>query len=394
MYQVKKEEGYALVTVLLITTVFMILFLSFMGQASSSVKQNRVVEKSSQSTAISEMGISYYQVAVQNIFELNQQKVTDQVNVKVNGGSTQDLKSLAADSFKDIIKLELQKENEKVQIDGYPKAFFSIKNIDTIIITGTNKIKVSFLVDGTEEDRTSTLEAEMTIDLDSIIKGDDSTINYVLPAFNEIKIPNSSCTSFEAGCNEILLNGTQAFPGKNDNNGNNNNLSDKTVYSTGGLNVDGNANKSYKLKIHANDSITLDGNMNSASNLTIETPKSITFYGNLKVESSRILIGENLTTTKQFNLDLGTFTFVGINANINTLTLSSNSTMCVQGNLTVSSKSVDSTSKLIVLGTINGTPTSLSQEDFETQCGTFLSQNLTINWGQGIQTNVENVNYQ
>ncbi|CRK84306.1 hypothetical protein BN000_04312 [Neobacillus massiliamazoniensis] len=57
MYQLNHKKGNALITVLLIITIFMILFLSSTGQASTNVKLKRVVEKSNQSTAIAEMGL-------------------------------------------------------------------------------------------------------------------------------------------------------------------------------------------------------------------------------------------------------------------------------------------------------------------------------------------------
>jgi competence protein ComGC len=399
MDQDNHEKGYALITVLLIITIFMILFLSFAGQASTSVKQNRVVEKSNQSTAIAEMGISYYQVAVQNIFESNQQKVTDQVNTLINGGSTEDFITLATKSMKDILKQELLKEPSQITIDGHPSAYFSITNIDTNIIPSTNKINISFSVNGTEDNKMTPLDANMTIDLGTIIKGDDSTINYVLPAFNEVPIPNPGCTSFENGCSEVLLSSTSGsqtilFPSKG--NGNSNNLSDKTVYSKGPgmLSIDGNANNSYHLKIHADGPISIDKNMNHATKLTIETSGSMTINGNFKVtESSRILIKDNLIAPqKHLELD-NSFVFVGKDATVDMLSLTSKSTMCVQGNLTVNSKSVDPSSSLFVLGMINGTPSNVTQSDFNAKCGKVLSQDLTINWGQKILAKIENVNY-
>src|SRR4051812_42312124 len=79
MIKLKNEQGYALVTVLVIIVVFMIISLSFMGQAFSSVKQNQVVEKKSRSVAAAEMGISYYQVEIQKAFEAKQQSVSDYI---------------------------------------------------------------------------------------------------------------------------------------------------------------------------------------------------------------------------------------------------------------------------------------------------------------------------
>ncbi|MEH7493474.1 hypothetical protein, partial [Neobacillus niacini] len=83
MVDYRNEQGYALVSVLLIVVVFSVLSLSFMGQAFSSVKQNQEVEKNTQSVAISEMGVSYYQVAIQNLFEQKKDEVALKVKNKI-----------------------------------------------------------------------------------------------------------------------------------------------------------------------------------------------------------------------------------------------------------------------------------------------------------------------
>ena len=62
----KENQGYALITVLLIITIFGILSLAFMTKSISSMKQNTSVEKKSQSVEFAEMGATYFQYAVTN----------------------------------------------------------------------------------------------------------------------------------------------------------------------------------------------------------------------------------------------------------------------------------------------------------------------------------------
>lgn len=396
MYLVKNENGYALVTVFMIITVFMLVFLTFMGQAFSSVKQNEVVEQSSQSVAVAEMGVSYYQVAIQNIFETKQADVNTHVSNLLNANPSliDNYKEETAKIMASTIKQALLLEPSQVNIIEVPGASFSISNIDTELIPDTNKIKISFSISGTEGGKTSTLASDMSLDLDSIIRNGDA-IKFALPTFNEVPRPQTGCTTFANGCNEVLLENGQAFPGKTNNNGNNNNLSDKTVYATRALTVDGNANNSYNLKVHSDGSITTEGNMNKASKVTLETPQDLILKGHLTVETeSRILVGNDLVSEKfNFKLDDKSFAFIADDALINKLEISSDSTMCIQGDLTITDTLLPSSNNLIVFGKINGTATNISQETFEAKCGKYDSINLTLNWGQSIYTKINNVKY-
>ncbi|WP_053364241.1 hypothetical protein [Bacillus sp. FJAT-27251] len=389
----KNEGGYALLTVLLMITIFMILFLSFMGQAFSSVKQNQVVERSSQSVAVAEMGVTYYKVATQNIFESNRQAVVTRVNQILNPLPNEvidqeEAKEATVTATAEILKAKLQQEQSKINVDDRLDTFFSISNIDSSTDLDENTVNLHFSVTGTQDGKSTPLEADMAIDLSSIIIEQDS-INFVLPAFDEVPKPQPGCTSFANGCSELLVDGTQPLPGKNSpNTGNVNGLSDAIVYSTGSLTINGNANNSYNLKVHAENDFKIESNMNSATKLTLETKKNATFSGNLKIESSRLIIGKDLINGKHLELDKGSFAFVGGNATIEKLDITNNSTMCVQGLLTVpdNQRKVDLTSKLIVKSVVG-------EEEFERQCGSPTSVNLSINWGQNIETKVDKVDY-
>ena len=54
--KIKNEQGFTLVTVLLVIIIFMIVGVSAISQSFNTVKQNQLLEKKSQSTAIAEMG--------------------------------------------------------------------------------------------------------------------------------------------------------------------------------------------------------------------------------------------------------------------------------------------------------------------------------------------------
>lgn len=108
MERLKNEQGYALVTVLLIIVIFTVLFLSFAGQSFSSVKQNQVSEKSSQSVALAEMGINYYKTFIQKTYEDKQIDVSNTVQQTLNqNNTTDDIRALATSAMSSDIQQQI-----------------------------------------------------------------------------------------------------------------------------------------------------------------------------------------------------------------------------------------------------------------------------------------------
>ncbi len=84
--RIKNEQGYALVTVLLIITLFMAIIISVMGQSFNTTKQNQTVEKNYQSVALAEMGINYYRSLLNNIIPQAEAASTRNIlNLDING---------------------------------------------------------------------------------------------------------------------------------------------------------------------------------------------------------------------------------------------------------------------------------------------------------------------
>ena len=171
MKSVQNEKGYALVTVLLIITIFMVIFLSFMGQAFSSVKQNQVVEKKSLSVAAAEMGVSYYQVEIQRIFESKQETISDYI--KANSSLQTKYKKEAA--IKTASELQnafpIGTPQPKIPIDGDSNASFYLEDFVATPDPNPNsyKVNISFNIVGTKmkldrhmlpQDQTPWLSAE------------------------------------------------------------------------------------------------------------------------------------------------------------------------------------------------------------------------------------------
>ncbi|MDQ6599834.1 hypothetical protein [Bacillus salipaludis] len=400
MDKLKNEEGYALITVLLIIVIFMVIFVSFMGQAFSSTKQNQVVEKTSHSVALAEMGVSYYKVEVQRVFESKQQSVNDQVINILKTDPQKDYKTEATRLMKDALQQDLGQTKPAVTIDGYPNATFTMKNFLATVISGTNKVRTTFDIVGTENGKNTTLNAEMEIDLKDInLEGGSIT-----PEYNAVPKPenvSSTCTNpttfSNISCpNGILINQDMTYS-------ENYNGYVGTIYSTADLALNGNGNKS-NLILHA-DSVSLKGNLNSLTNLTLETEHDASFGGQLRVDSSHIYIGGNMVTDDHVTLATSSSLFARGNATIGkSLTIDSTSKMCVNGNFKADDLTINTSGKLFVKGTVtvtkgipSGTQIIKVTDPTDTyvrqQCGNTFDEYNSIDWKTTTGTVVNNVDY-
>jgi cytoskeletal protein CcmA (bactofilin family) len=390
----KNEEGYALVTVLLIIVVFMVISLSFMGQSFNSVKQNKVVEKNYQSVALAEMGISFYQRAVRNAYLSNQAHVLNQVNqMRVTDRQNKVEKSqeyydgLVVPLMKQAIQNSLESEQKTLKIEDRDDTFYSIQDVN--ISSGENGISITFSSLGKQEDEISTLSAEMTIPVNDIGLTDggesDPSTTYSLPDFNQIKEPAGLAEKCKNppviydSCSEIFIAGSGSFSQ------NHNQLDDKLLYAKGALLLGGNANNMSNTKIHSDGSMSIGKNMNGAQNVFIEVKGAVSFGGQLRMDYSTVHVGGSMSLDGHLDMENQSFMYVGGSADISKhLSISPDSKMCVAGNLHASQLDIDG--ELYVKGSINGKIKSgeaekVNQEDFEKYCGKpDSSQELSVDW--------------
>ncbi len=108
--KIKNEQGYALVTVLLVIIIFMIVGVSVISQSFNTVKQNQLLEKKSQSTAIAEMGISYYQAMIKNVYTDNQQSIYNQVKNDSTLKTNNDFAQMAASLMMTVLQQKVDSE--------------------------------------------------------------------------------------------------------------------------------------------------------------------------------------------------------------------------------------------------------------------------------------------
>ncbi|MGG3912772.1 hypothetical protein [Rossellomorea vietnamensis] len=392
----KNEEGYALVTVLLIIVVFMVISLSFMGQSFNSVKQNKVVEKNYQSVALAEMGISFFQRAVRNAYLSNQEQVVNQVNQmratdrrnKVEK-SQEYYNELVVPLMKQAIQNSLESEQKTLKIEDRDDTFYSIKDVN--ISSREKDVYITFSSLGKQEDENSTLSAAMTISVndmgltDGDGGGSDPSITFSLPDFNQIKEPAGlagKCKNppvIYDSCSEIFIAGSGSFSQ------NHNQLDDKLLYAKGALVLGGNANNMSNTKIHSDGSMSIGKNMNGAKNVFIEVKGAVSLGGQLRMDYSTVHVGGSMSLDGHLDMENQSFMYVGGSADISKhLSISHDSKMCVAGNLHASQLNIDG--ELYVKGSINGKIKSgeaekVNQEDFEKYCGKpDSSQELSVDW--------------
>lgn len=386
----KNENGYALVTVLLITLILMIVCLSVVSQSFNTTNQNQVVEKDAQSVAIAEMGVTYYQTLIQNVYNTNQNTFNDQVRSDTTLKTNQDYADKAANLMYNAIKQELANQTSPMPVEGKQNAYFKINSVTY----DDSNYKIIIKVDGVEKNKTTTLSTTMTIA--PVVTGASQsgetppplslTIAGVLTGFNNITnlgilCINPSSLSLETPLNLLCNNATSALlTGDKTYNGNQNNktLSNKTYYSQGNLTINGNMNNLKNVKIHSDESLDITGNANSSSGGLIETATDASFGGQLGLDSSKMYIGGNLIISDRLVLSNNSTVFVDKDATIEkNLTVDSTSTLCVAGHLQVG-------------GQIKGSANIILSSDpnFQTKCKPPANQTVVIDWSQQLFSNV------
>lgn len=412
------ESGYALMTVLFIITIFSIIALSFAGQAFSNSKQNKVIEEKSQSVALAEMGIMYFQSAVRNAYHSSRDDVKEIVTNQMNAdrdffyrNETNKNKnwepdeskylSFAADKMTEALNKELSAIDTKVNVNDDEKVYFKVIANDTgeFAKKSENEIIITFQSNGYEHSKNSQparLSATLTIevnDLSFATGSEDGEGNSPpadeqnLPNFNKINKPENvqqgckNVSVVKEGCQSILIEGTGTI-GDNINKSNN-----ITIYSTGGLIFDKNANSLNNMRIHSNAELTAQ-NMNGSgiTNSIIESQGSATFNKQLKLNHSELLIGGAAHIKGHLDVENQSFIYIGGNATIDKhLTIDKNSKVCVAGDLSANKTFIDG--QLFVKGSPFNTP----QKEFEENCkvsngNSHPSQlNPIFNWGEIIQ---------
>jgi competence protein ComGC len=429
MNKLKNEEGYALVTVLLIITIFMVLFLSFAGQSFSTVKQNQVVEKKSQAVALAEMGVTYFQSLVNNIYL---SKKNNEVRLEIAqymgthpGRTDAEYKEKAIEIMKSAILSGLNERKQEfigantsnpfvVPVNDVTGGTFQIEITPPPLGTPNDAVYLPFKITGNDNGKTNgktsiltgTMKINVVVSPASSSSVPVTVTEKVFPTLNNLIAPVVTDTDcINAGiihdkCTNTLLKDNSSGQIDGNNNGENN----KTVFSTVPLYISGNGNhmKNVDFLSTSTGVMTYGSNIKHVEDITIKTMGSITFDLHFEPNASILYAMGSITANAKFSLYNGSFAYVAGNVRLTgsqPRIIKNNSTLCVKGNVTTDGSepfTLSEGGQLIVHGTINGVPTPYTGEVNESKflevCGSSVTRNFippTIEWGNNISREVE-----
>lgn len=441
----KNEQGYALITVLLILIIFMAVLTSLMGQSLNTVKQNQSTETNNLSVSMAEMGTNYYQAMIQNVYEKNKNDVSNYVLSKINSDRNNhslkpesEYELLASKKMIEVICQSINSDSTKKEpqkMDDNPNAYYQIisceqdqndSNLLVLKVEGNSEAAKGFLIStkikitptvhlsqendekgedspilslvfspsisipiNTEQCKKLKTIASNTYDFSNKLKElaelygniDSSALTHFINDLTNI-IPilnNPDNDKFWDQTDCVLTDGSETFSPKN-------NLSNKTIYSTGPLILDGNGNVNNmsKVNLHSEDSLTINGNDQNASDVIMETRNDATFTDQLDISEStdtpnkaNLYVGGNLFVQKNFTLSNYAKAYIGGNVNIEgKLTIGPNALLCVAGDIYVDHKTQGSTENII---------TPKSDLDLQKKCGFKTQQNdNNVSWQESI----------
>lgn len=359
----QNEKGYTLLTVLLIMTIFMLIAFSFMGQAVNSTKQNIVVETKSQSVALAEMGVTYFQHAIQNVFESNYKTVVEDIKTIRD-------KDNPKKSNEKYIEIAIEKMTEKLKgldpipipIESKPGAGFTIEYDKNTSIKPDGKVlKFDFKSIGTENGKNTTIETLMKIDFSEMMNenvgnsGETGVNNANLPTGNDIPDPGNlgACINYNKKVDytniKCQVNGSDSY----DNSDQltfynstfkvtgaltlpqmNKDIVNSTLFVLGSMST-GNMNSLTGLKLHVGGAGSFGHfNGNGLTDSIIEIAGNARM-DNIKLLRSTIYVGNYKADFGQINGMIDSVIFVNSDAVIKGLDLGSNSTVCVNGDLKI-----------------------------------------------------------
>ncbi|MGG3924855.1 hypothetical protein ABET51_02465 [Metabacillus fastidiosus] len=231
MKNIKNENGISLVIVLLITVVFAVLGLAIIGLSLSNIKQINVSETKLQSVELAEMGITYYETALQNIIDKTENEMAS-ISIELpkdDSLTDEEYEKLLIEKYKDKtietlknnIESSLLLKKEEVMDVTSKDRFEAETLLEDPISNHTLIIKLTSKGFRDYEKSTSTINSEVKISIENLtiptITG--SNIDYRV-SITEPKVNNKctktfgseSCKYFESvsiNNSQVQLNSTE-----------------------------------------------------------------------------------------------------------------------------------------------------------------------------------------
>lgn len=352
---INDNSGYALVTVLLMITIFMVLALSFMGQSVNSAKQNNITEENSQSVALAEMGSVFYKNAIMNEFddiskaakEAQSNYINELHKIVITNDDIKTARNYAINEAYRLLEDKLIKEqnsylvairNNPIEIDN-DSAKYIVKDVTLSDLKEKDNQKVTTITfhttgisNGINENSETTIESKLEIDFSTIFNETSSNngisigLSNLIPDLDPTNICDNNATVFNGNrCtyqnsksfhqsdkisfnNTILkVNGNLSY-----RNLNNADLNNSVLYVTGDF-TNGNQNRLSRANIYVGNTGNFH-NLNNASNVTIEV-KGNAYFGNLQNGTNVLICANVLKEVK--NIGSGVKLYAKVNETTN-----------------------------------------------------------------------------
>lgn len=408
------ESGYALVTVLLIITIVTVLAFSFVGQSFNSTKQNKTVEEKYQSTALAEMGITYFKHIVENAYTSSKEDVKRKVLKKMNEDRDEfyskeenknkvwkpDLESYSSFAAEEMAKAINNMLSGRPYGETIDKEYFSfeIKNEQSGAFAKQSGNNIVIAFDSTgyvnkNGKKSTTLETKLTIlgitfnfadDGDNNQQGGTIVIDFKMPTFEITPpniAPNNNCTNIVVREDDVIYCKSNAsFAG-------NNNLKENYIYAHGSITFSGNQNAIDKSNIYSGEKLIAQKNLKNIKNSTIEVEKNgAEFNSHLDLIKSKINInGQTNFTNGHLLMDNDSEAFINGNLHINgKFTLDDDSFAHVNGTVDIKNGiDIKSNSGLLINGGLEARDHIVLDDDslLYVNGSTKIAKNLTIKDG-------------
>ena len=362
------NNGYILAIVLIISIIFSVIFLSFIGISSNTTKQNEIVEGTIQSQSIAEMGASYFQHAMTNeIITTQPQIINDVIKERENDIKNKQIKN--ENHYKESAMKYMQKNLEECIKNLQTNINIQQNNKNSFKISPTyeskffskdgDKLIIAFTSTGYDELKQANIKGKMEVDFAKIIgqgtssgsegtvilKGntiaDPGTNLNICPNNKKDDLSNMSCQikdSIDYSQNDKLTfnNSIYRVSGAFSAGNLNNDINNSTIYILGSMRS-GNLNSMHQLKLHVKGALTV-GHFNGEGLVgsTIEVLGNASME-NIKLTKSTMYIdgGNWVTSIGNINGIEDSIIYINYNASIKGADLNRNATICVNGELNI-----------------------------------------------------------
>ncbi|MGO1058945.1 hypothetical protein ACTL32_07450 [Planococcus sp. FY231025] len=220
MKQLKNQQGYALLIVLLIIVLFLSISATFMAGSLSNAKQEKTVDTTNQSVASAEMGVRYYTADFKRELELIKLDVSAETQLRINDliSCIQPPRETRCDSDAkiDIIEDQIDEDMRALYIQ---KILAKVNELNALA-AGTpvkpfTAEQISYAVSsaaGATVDSTGTVttdpDAVKKVKVDLVASGMSDTISKDLTALFNIQVPDTFLNPSEALTIETVINTT------------------------------------------------------------------------------------------------------------------------------------------------------------------------------------------